>query len=98
MRHCIPSPINNAPDRFSTLGIALLVGATVSLNAHARVTQILIDEIKPVPTLGYAGIAYEQIAGRAFGELDPANPKTPSSTTSIWQKTPMEKCATSPPS
>ena len=75
MRHCIPTPINNAPDRFSTLGIALLVGAMVSLNAHARVTQILIDEIKPVPTLGYAGIAYEQIAGRAFGEIDPANPK-----------------------
>ena len=55
--------------------MAILVGGMLSLNAQARVTQIVIDEVKPIPTLGYAGIAYEQIAGRAFGELDPANPK-----------------------
>ena len=41
---------------------------------HARVTRIVIDETIPMaapvgsPT---TGIAYEQIAGRAFGELDP---------------------------
>lgn len=40
---------------------------------QARVTRIVIDEVRPVPAAaGSAGaIAYEQVAGRAFGELDP---------------------------
>jgi hypothetical protein len=39
--------------------------------SQARVTRIVIDE--RVPLQG-PGPAYEQIAGRAFGELDPAAP------------------------
>ena len=42
--------------------------------ADARVTRIIIDEVVPMNlTAGSpaAGVAYEQLAGRAFGELDP---------------------------
>ncbi len=47
--------------------------------AQARVTRIVIDEVAPLPALAAAAgatpaIAYRQIAGRAFGELDPALP------------------------
>jgi hypothetical protein len=44
---------------------------------QARVTRIVIDATAPLPApAGVADgpIAYEQIAGRAFGELDPALP------------------------
>lgn len=52
---------------------AALAAATT---AQARVTRIVIDEVKPLPAAQSGGIAFEQIAGRAFGELDaeaPAN-------------------------
>lgn len=48
----------------------------VHLSAQARVTRIVIDETQPMPAVTGSDIAYEQIAGRAFGELDaklPAN-------------------------
>jgi hypothetical protein len=50
--------------------VALL--ALFNPNAQARVTQIVIDDTRPVaPAPGKpAGIAYEQVAGRAYGELD----------------------------
>lgn len=55
-----------------------LVGALALLApAQARVTRIVIDETKPwAPPAGSASpaIAYERVAGRAFGELDPALP------------------------
>ncbi len=54
-------------------------------NSQARVTKIIIDETRPmlttngVPPVPQAtpasGIAYEMVAGRAFGELDPALPQ-----------------------
>jgi hypothetical protein len=40
---------------------------------QARVTRIVIDETTPL-SAGSSGIAYELIAGRAFGELDPQLP------------------------
>jgi hypothetical protein len=43
-------------------------------NAHARVTRIVIDDVKPLAPAAGQTIAYEQVAGRAFGELDPGNP------------------------
>ncbi|MFM6999823.1 MAG: hypothetical protein ACKOXU_01955, partial [Limnohabitans sp.] len=60
----------NAPS--SWLLAAALLGL-LSHNAHARVTRIVIDDTRPVPVAPGkpAGIAYEQVAGRAFGELDP---------------------------
>ncbi len=45
--------------------------------SHSRITKIVIDESIPMPvTAGSppAAIAYEQVAGRAFGELDPKLP------------------------
>jgi len=53
--------------------LALLTGGV----AQARITRIVIDETRPVaPAPGKpVGIAYEQIAGRAFGELEPKLPQ-----------------------
>lgn len=42
-------------------------------SAQARVTRIVIDETLPMPAAPGAP-AYEQVAGRAFGELDPKLP------------------------
>ena len=64
----------------SSIKFALIVGAmalALCTSAHARVTRIVIDETVPLPAAAGAApspIAYEQIAGRAFGELDPALP------------------------
>ena len=56
------------------LRIALAVAlCTAVTTAHARVTRILIDETLPMPAAA-GSLAYEQVAGRAFGELDPAHP------------------------
>ena len=38
---------------------------------EARVTKIVIDDTQP---LAGQAIAYQQISGRAFGELDPSDP------------------------
>jgi len=42
--------------------------------AQARVTRIVIDETLPLAAALSGGVAFEQIAGRAFGELDPKAP------------------------
>ena len=59
----------------------ILAGSTLALAfcapGHARVTRIVIDETIPLPMPAGAPastLAYEQIAGRAFGELDPKLP------------------------
>lgn len=55
-------------------GLALL--ATALQAAQARVTRIVVDEVLPLPAAPGAGaIEYEQVAGRAFGELDPKLPE-----------------------
>jgi hypothetical protein len=41
--------------------------------AHARVTRIVIDEVRALPAADSGGMPTEQVAGRAFGELDPAS-------------------------
>ncbi len=59
----------------------LLIGVAYPMVSDARVTRIVIDEkVSPAfckgdacPAYGDAG-AYEQIAGRAYGELDPRDP------------------------
>ncbi len=54
------------------LAVLALGCATV---AEARIVRIVIDERVALPaSVGFSAIAYEQIAGRAFGELDPALP------------------------
>ena len=55
------------------LGLLMLIAS----GAQARITKIVIDETIPLPVAAGAAppaIAYEQIAGRAFGELDPKHP------------------------
>src|SRR3954470_6405829 len=49
-----------------TLGFLL---AAACASSQARITRIVIDEALPGPAAGY-----EQLAGRAFGELDPKLP------------------------
>ena len=51
------------------IGLALCASAAA---VQARVTRIVIDETLPVS--GGTGPVYEQVAGRAFGELDPQLP------------------------
>ncbi len=59
----------------AALSLALTFAFTTS--AQARVTRIVIDQTTPFePPAGTPApaIPYEQVAGRAFGELDPALP------------------------
>jgi hypothetical protein len=57
----------------SAMKLALvLASAALCAAADARVTRIVIDET--VPFTGPSAMPYEQIAGRAFGELDPRLP------------------------
>lgn len=48
--------------------------AGMAVTAHARVTHIVVDEVKPLAPASGQTVAYEQVAGRAFGVLDPRDP------------------------
>ena len=55
--------------------VAFLALALAGLStAHARVTKIVIDEVKPMSSEQSGGLATEMVAGRAYGELDPDTP------------------------
>ena len=67
----------NKNQLFHALVLSSAIGLMSATTAQARVTKIIIDETKPMAaTAGAApqAIAYETIAGRAFGELDPKLP------------------------
>lgn len=54
-----------------------LMGLVLCAPGYARVTRIVIDETAPFSAAAgstTAGMAYERVAGRAFGELDPKVP------------------------
>jgi hypothetical protein len=51
---------------FTLIACALLATGA----AQARVTRIVIDQTLPMPAEDSGGVAFEQVAGRAFGELD----------------------------
>src|SRR5436190_6668170 len=59
-------------------GLVALVALDASLPAHAKITKIQVTA-KQSPTFGgysWPGVGqYEKITGRAFGELDPGDPK-----------------------
>ena len=63
-----------------SIGAALAASAlalTLCQPATARITRIVIDETVPMPVPAGTvppAVAYEQVAGRAFGELDPKHP------------------------
>jgi hypothetical protein len=71
MRSSISSP-SKLQGACASLTLAM-AAASLWTPAHARVTRIVIDERAPVTSTA-SGPAYEQIAGRAFGELDPNLP------------------------
>lgn len=51
--------------------VAVVALCAAISSVQARVTRIVIDEVRLQPIAASGGIATEQIAGRAFGELDP---------------------------
>ncbi len=55
----------------AALGLYLMLAAPL---AQARVARIVIDDRQPLASATGQTIAYEQISGRAFGELDPRDP------------------------
>ena len=63
--------------RAARAACAAVMACLLAPAAQARVTRIVIDETLPVAAPAGAaapGLAYQQIAGRAFGELDPRLP------------------------
>jgi hypothetical protein len=50
---------------------AALLGLALAAPAQSRVTRIVIDDTQPLTMAPGQTLAYEQISGRAFGELDP---------------------------
>ncbi|OYU74591.1 MAG: hypothetical protein CFE45_34490, partial [Burkholderiales bacterium PBB5] len=57
--------------------VATSILLTLATSVQARVVRIVIDETVPEPvpaSTAAPAIAYERIAGRAFGELDPTRP------------------------
>ncbi|HEY6239820.1 MAG TPA: alpha/beta hydrolase domain-containing protein [Burkholderiales bacterium] len=67
--------MSSNPHRFRTLASAAAVTAllTWTPQTEARVTKIVIDDTQPLTATGQT-IPYQQISGRAFGELDPRDP------------------------
>lgn len=68
---------NQLPDRLRkpALAGAAVLAALLAFapTAQARVTKIVIDDTQPLTATGQT-IPYQQISGRAFGELDPRDP------------------------
>ena len=75
MRHTRKHPSSSR----SRVALAILsVGSALAATAPpaaARVTRIVIDDVKPVDLAPGETTAYEQVSGRAFGELDPRDEK-----------------------
>lgn len=70
MRLDLPETIRNSAI-VAAMAAALLA---FTPSTQARVTKILIDDAEPLVAAVGQTIAYEQISGRAFGELDPSDP------------------------
>lgn len=66
--------MRSASSNRAVAGAAALALSLLALAAEARVTRIVVDEVRPLPAQDSGGIAFEQVAGRAFGELDPELP------------------------
>jgi hypothetical protein len=57
-----------------TRWIIATLAALACAAAQGRVTRIVIDEIQTLPATPGSAITYEQVAGRAYGEIDPSRP------------------------
>lgn len=60
--------------RFTALSAAFAGALMLCSAPQARITRIVVDAGPTPLTATGQNIAYEQISGRAFGELDPAHP------------------------
>jgi Alpha/beta hydrolase domain len=58
----------------AALAHRIAAATTLACAAHARVVRIVIDDAQPLATAAGQTVAYQQISGRAFGELDPRDP------------------------
>ena len=59
----------------SLLSVAVISSLSLAASlAQARVVRIIIDDIQPLATATGQTIAYQQISGRALGEIDPRDP------------------------
>ena len=67
-------PIRMGFRRTLTAMAAASLLAGMSAPAAARVTRIVIDDVQPLTPATGQTLAYQQISGRAFGELDPREP------------------------
>ena len=57
------------------LGLAMAGLLTaIAIPVEARVTRIVVDQTQALAPAAGQTVAYEQISGRAFGELDPRDP------------------------
>ena len=57
------------------IGILIFLFVFSPLSVNARVIKIIVDETKPLPVSETGGVDSVQIAGRAFGEIDPKSSK-----------------------
>jgi hypothetical protein len=68
--------LSNLPDRRALAGVAVVTALLVWTPADARVTKIVIDDTQPLrignPAVVVPG--WQQISGRAIGELNPNDP------------------------
>jgi hypothetical protein len=67
----VPTP---QPFYGTLLSLAAASCLAAALPAQARVTRIVIDDLQSLASAPGQAIAYQQISGRAFGELDPRDP------------------------
>jgi hypothetical protein len=65
-------PSSHRPHRLPRLLALAALALLAATAAQARVTRIVIDQTLPMPAAESGGVPFEQVAGRAFGELDPA--------------------------
>ena len=65
----LPMTTQKPKHKVATATLAICLAVLVSA-AQARVTRIVIDAVQPLAPAPGQAIAYEQIAGRALGELD----------------------------
>lgn len=68
--------MTNARRVFASVVVSCALTVAATPFAHARITRIVIDEAAPFvePVGAKPAMAYEMVAGRAFGELDPKLP------------------------
>src|SRR6267378_2522044 len=67
--------LSNLSHRPALAGVAVVAALLAwTPPADARVTKIVIDDQQPLATGTGQTIAYQQISGRAFGELNPHDP------------------------